>query len=230
MQLRTIPRPAEAAPGPPQLLPGSLRPAAAAVLGGCVLAAVLAFFLAGTRQPGWLDGVADPRIQTALGHFPALLNWLPKFGTPKPATLMTAALALIFAAARRWPGTVLAIVAVPVASGLTEYALKPSVGALLGGQSFPSGHATVMFALATIWALWLAVPARPWLPSALRLVLALLGVLLAAAVGAAMIAIQAHTFTEVVAGTAVGTGVVLACALGLDLVTSKVRFGRTASS
>ena len=44
-----------------------------------------------------------------------------------------------------------------------------------------------------------------------------MALLLAAAVAAAMIAIGAHTFTDAVAGAAVGTGVVLACALTLDL-------------
>jgi membrane-associated phospholipid phosphatase len=228
MQLRTVPHAAPPAAGPPGLLPVSLR-AAAGLLAGCVLTAVLAFFLAGTRSPGALDAAVDPRIQAVLGHVPVLLEWLPKFGTPAPAALMTAALALIFAASRRWSGIALAVIAVPVASGLTEYLLKPSVGALLD-QGFPSGHATVMFALATIWALWLAGPARSWLPGALRLLLALLGALLAAAVGAAMIAIQAHTLTDVVAGTAVGTGVVLACALSLDLVISWIHASRLRSS
>ena len=161
--------------------------------------------------------MADPRIQAALSRFPVLLTWLPKFGTPKPATLMTLALALAFVATRRWSGAILAVVAVPAASGLTEYVLKPNVGEFLGHPSFPSGHATVMFALAAITAILLAGPFRHRVPGALRLLLVLMALLLAAAVSAAMIAIRAHTLTDVLAGAAVGTGFVLAGALILDL-------------
>ena len=177
------------------------------------------------RRPGRLDSAADPRIQAALGRFPVLLTWLPKFGTPLPATLMTLALALAFVATRRWSGAILAVVAVPVASGLTEYVLKPHVGGLLGHPSFPSGHATIMFALAAIVAILLAGPFRHRVPGALRLLLVLMALLLATAVAAAMVAIDAHTLTDILAGAAVGTGFVLACALILDLVASRARRG-----
>jgi membrane-associated phospholipid phosphatase len=228
MQLRTVPQAAERGPGPRLLLPGPLRVAGTAVLAGCAVTPVLAALVAGRGQPGWLDSVTDPRIQSALSRFPLLLRWLPEFGTPKPATLMTLALALAFVAARRWTGALLAIMAVPAATGLTEYVLKPYVGTAMLAQSFPSGHATCMFALAAIWAIFLLDPGRGRMPGALRLVLALLGLVLAGAVAAVMVAIGAHTLTDVIAGTAVGTGVVVACALSLDLVVSRVRPGRTA--
>lgn len=217
-----VPDAPRGAPEPAGLLPGSLRVAGAVTLAGCVVTAVLAAILAGSAAQGWLDSPADARIQAALGHAPVLLQWLPKFGTLKPAALLTVALVVLFAATRRWSGAALAALAVPAATGLTEYMLKPTVGALVD-QGFPSGHATVMFALAAIWAIWLGGPARRWVPGQFRLLLALLGVLLAAAVGAAMIAIAAHTLTDVVAGAAVGLGVVLAGALSLDLATSRVR-------
>lgn len=201
------------------LLRGPLRTAGAALLAACV-AAVLAAFLAGRGRPGWLDTRADPQIESGLSHFPVLLNWLPDLGTLGPVTLMTLALALAYAAARRWSGAVLTLVAVPAAIALTEYVLKPYVGTRIG-QSFPSGHATSSFALAVIFALLLADQHR--FPRAFRSLLVLLALLLAAAVTAAMVAIGAHTFTDAVAGTAVGTGVVLACALALDLATPRLR-------
>src|SRR5579859_5746852 len=123
MQLRAIPHAPQrtsGSSGPPGLLPGSLREAAAATLAGCVLTAVLAAFLARPGSQGWLDSPADARIQAALSHFPVLLDWLPKFGTLKPTVLLTVALALLFVAARRWSGAALAVIAVPVAVGLTE--------------------------------------------------------------------------------------------------------------
>ena len=52
-----------------------------------------------------------------------------------------------------------------------------------------------------------------------------MALVLATAVAAAMVAIQAHSLTDIVAGAAVGTGFVLACALILDLVASRARRG-----
>ncbi len=208
-------------PVPRPLLPGHLRAAGTALLATCV-AVILAAFLAAHGNPSRLNAVLDPRIQAVMSPFPVLLNWLPHLGTLPLAAPMTLALATAFAATRRWSGAVLTVVAVPGASGLTQYVLKPYVGGMLG-QSFPSGHATVSFALATGFAILLVASPRHRLPRRLRLVLALMALLLATAVAAAMVAITAHTFTDVVAGAAVGTGVVLACALALDLVTSRAR-------
>ncbi len=203
------------------LLPGHVRAAGSALLGACV-ATILAAFLAARGDPSPLDAALDPRIQAVMSPFPVLLNWLPDLGTLQLVALMTLALALACVATRRWSGAVLAVVAVPGAIGLTEYVLKPYVGGILG-QPFPSGHATSSFALAASCAVLLADPSRHRLPRTLRLLLVLLALLLAAAVAAAMVAIGAHSFTDAVAGAAVGTGVVLACALALDLMVSRAR-------
>jgi len=205
---------------PRSLLPASLRGAGIALLAACVLA-VLVAFLAARGHPSRLNAAIDPRVQGWLGRFPSLLHQLPRLGGLKEVALMTLALALAFVVTRRWTGAVLALGAVPAAVGLTEYVLKPYVGSSLG-QAFPSGHATSSFALAAAWAILLADPPRPRAPGALRLVLVIMALLLAAAVAAAMVAIGAHTFTDAVAGAAVGTGVVLACALTLDLVSSRL--------
>jgi membrane-associated phospholipid phosphatase len=114
-------------------------------------------------------------------------------------------------------------VAEPVATGLTEYVLKPYVGAAIGQVGYPSGHATSMFALAAICTVLLADPPRRRVPGAMRLLVVLIALLFAAAIAAAMVAIGAHTFTDAAAGAAFGTGVVLACALTLDWITSRVR-------
>jgi len=221
MQVTTTPRAPEREPVPGPLLPGTRRRVALAVLAGCAVLAAAAAGLAGRGRPGWLDSAADPRIQAALSHFPALLRWLPDFGTLKPAALMTTALALAFVAARRWSGAMLTVLAVPTAAILTEYILKPAIGDHLG-QSFPSGHATVMFALAAGCAVLLAgSPHRT--PAALR-ALAELGVLLlAGAVALVMVANGAHTVTDIMAGAAVGTSVVLGFALILDLAARRAR-------
>jgi membrane-associated phospholipid phosphatase len=204
---------------PRPLLPGPVRAAGAALLAACV-ATVLVAFVAGRGNPGRLDTALDPRFQAWLGRFPALLHQLPRLGGLKEVALMTVAMALAFVATRRWSGAVLALVAVPGAVGLTEYVLKPSVGAVLH-QAFPSGHATSSFALAAVFAILLTDPAYRRVPGVLRLLLVLVALLLATAVAATMIAIGAHVFTDAVAGAAVGIGVVLACALTLDLAVGR---------
>jgi membrane-associated phospholipid phosphatase len=209
---------------PPRLLP-RYRRAAAVLLAACAAIAVgLTAYLAVQSRPAWPDPSVDPRIQNAMGHFPALLQRLPYVGTLGPVALMTLALIAACAAARNWPGAVLAGVAESVAVGLTEYVLKPYVGGALG-YGFPSGHATGIFALAAICAVLLADPGQASRPSRpgrpFRAVLILLALLLAAAVSAAMVAVGAHTLTDVIGGAAVGTGVVLACALALDRVTGR---------
>ena len=208
---------------PRPLLPGSLRGAGIALLAACVaVVAMLAALLAGGGIGGHLDTALDPRIQAWLGRSPTLLNQLPRLGGLPEVTLMTLALALACVVTRRWRGAVLALVAVPGAVGLTEYVLKPYVGGPLD-QAFPSGHATSSFALAAIGTVLLATPPFRRLPGTLRFLLVLVALLLAAAVAATMVATGAHTFTDAAASAAVGTGVVLACALTLDLAASRTR-------
>ncbi len=215
-----------ARPGPLlPLLAGPLRRAAAWLLAACVAVTVILGVLASRGQPAWLDSVLDPWFQAWQARFPALVGWLPDLGTLGPVSLMTLALILACVATRRWSGAVLAAVAVPVAIGLAEYVLKPLVGA-----AFPSGHATSMFALAAICAVLLAGSLRGRVPGIVRVLLTLIALLVAAAVAAAMVAIGAHVFTDAVGGVAVGTGVVLAGALTLDVLASLLRRGPAARS
>ena len=228
MQLGALQRVSGREPVRQRLLPGRLHLSAAVLLAVCVtVTAVLGTHFSDLNP--WLDSAIDPRIQSQLGRFPTLLSWLPDFGTLRPVTLMTLALILACVTTRRWSGAVLAAVAEPAATGLTEYVLKPYVGQAIG-QSFPSGHATSMFALAAICAVLLVDPPRRRVPGVVRLLLVLMALLLAAAVGAAMVAIGSHQFTDAVAGAAVGTGVVMAGTLTLDLVSSRARRASVAQS
>jgi membrane-associated phospholipid phosphatase len=198
-----------------------VRTAGAVLLAACV-ALALAAFAAGRGNPGRLDTALDPRFQAWLGRFPVLLQQLPRLGGLPVVALMILTLAVACIVTRSWSGAVLVVVAVPGAVGLTEYVLKPYVGTIID-QAFPSGHATSSFALAAVFAILLTDPAYRRVPGALRLLLVLMALLLAAAVAATMIAIGAHVFTDAVAGAAVGTGVVLACALTLDLAVRRAR-------
>ena len=201
-----------------RLLPVSLRLPAAALLAGCVIVTVLlGIAFAGQRHAGRLDTAIDTPVKSALDGFPWLLKILDITGTLIPVTLLTLALVLACVVTRRWSGAILAAVATPAASALTEGALKPLVDRTMGGAlSFPSGHATSMFALAGTCAVLLLDPPGHRITGAVRLMLASLALLAATAVAVAMVARGSHYFTDAVAGTAVGTGTVLACALILD--------------
>jgi membrane-associated phospholipid phosphatase len=202
------------------LLPVRLRRLAAVLLAAwAAVPVVLAVRFVGHGQPGSLDSAIDPQIMNDWRHS-TLRHWLFEVGTLGPVTLMTVALVVACAATRRWSGAVLAAFAAPAATSLTEYVLKPYVGGPLG-QGFPSRHATSMFALAAICAVLLADPPHRRVPRAVRLLLAVMALALATAVAVTVIASGAHTFTDALAGAAVGTGVVLACAFALDLVVSR---------
>jgi membrane-associated phospholipid phosphatase len=228
MQLTTVRRASPRALMPEPLLPPRGRRIAAALLAACVaVPIVLAAYVVGRGHPGSLDAAIDPRIMNGW-RYSALRRGLPELGTLGPLTVMTLALVVACLAARRWSGAVLAAVAAPAATALTEYVLKPDVGRPLHA-SYPSGHATSMFALAAVCAVLLANPPRRRVPAAIRMLAVFMALALAAAVAVTMIAIGAHTFTDVLAGAAVGTGVALACALILDLVTSRARRARQRS-
>ena len=202
-----------------QLVPGSLRRPAVALMAACLAVfAATGVRVSGYGLPGWLDATFDPRFQALQGRIPVLLDWLPRFGELKPVAVMTFTLILACVVTRWRRGAVLTALAVPVAIGLTVYVLKPTVGEAIG-QAFPSGHATSSFALAASFAVLLANPPRR-VPGGVRLPLVLVAFLLATAVAAAMVVNGAHTFSDAVGGAAVGTGVVLACALTLDALGS----------
>jgi membrane-associated phospholipid phosphatase len=200
------------------LVPQAMRPLATAFLVVCIVTtALLGALFAHHTRPGRLDVTVDARIQADLDGHLALLNYLAGLGNVVPVVVMTGALFLACLVTRRWNGAVLVAVAVPVAAALTEFVLQPLVGrTLLGALSFPSGHETRVFALATAFGVLLADPLRPRIPTVMRLLLALAVFVLAAAAAIALVGLGAHYFTDTVGGAAVGAAVVLATALILD--------------
>jgi membrane-associated phospholipid phosphatase len=201
----------------PLLSPAQRRPAAVLVTGCAAVTAFLALLFAGQARPDGLDAAVDGHVRSALGRYGAQTHQLAGLGGLGPVTVLTTALVLACLVTRRWRAAALAGLAVPAAVALTEYVLKPLVGRTLRGySSFPSGHATAMFALAAVCAVLLAGPARPRLPGAVRMLLVVGAALVAAAVAIAMVARGYHYFTDTVAGTAVAIGVVLLAALLID--------------
>lgn len=191
----------------------------------CVaVASFLGVWFAGQTRAGWLDGAVDGRIRAVLAGHPGAPNSLAALGNPVPVNAMAAALLIACLAMRRWRGAVLVAVAVPAAEALSELLLKPAVGRTLrGALSYPSGTATGVFAVAATFAVLLAVPVRPRIPAAARLLLALTAVGIAAAVSIALVGLGAHYFTDTVGGAAVAIAVVGATALSLDASRLRVR-------
>jgi membrane-associated phospholipid phosphatase len=204
-------------PARPLLAPAA-GPLAAGLVAVCVAVTVfLGALFTHQGRAGGLDRAVDTPIRASLDQHPGLLELVARIGDPATVTVMTAALIVACLATRRWHGAVLAAVAVPLASAVTELLLKPLVDrTMLGALSYPSGHSTGMFALAGVSAVLLTGPSRPGLPAAARVLLALAGYLAAVAVAVALIGLSAHYFTDTVAGAAVGTAAVLVTAFTLD--------------
>lgn len=145
-----------------------------------------------------------------------LAGWLVGLGDPPAVALITLALAAL-ALARGRPRialTVLVLVALTsVSSQLLQELLAhpreqaPGFGSTLGPNAFPSGHATAAMSLAL--AAVLAAPRRA------RPAAALLGALLALAVGASAVALGWHFPSDVVGGYLLATGWALVLAAGL---------------
>jgi len=210
------------------LLPPALRRMAALVVTGCAaVTASLALAFAGQARPDGLDAAVDAHVRSGLGQYQEQLRLVAKLGGQIPFAALTAALILACLATRRWRGAALAGLAVPGAVALTEYVLKPLVGRtiLSGYDCFPSGHTTALVALAATCAVLLTGPARPRLPGTARLLLILGAALIAAGVAASMVARGYHYFTDTVAGTAVGIGMVLLTALLIDWAAGSPRAG-----
>lgn len=221
-----------------RLLSARLRPVAIGVLAICILALIVlgALFFHGDHpsaldkvianhlQPAGFDGYGGydefgPGGRSGLG---AQLAPLARLGSPGPITFFTALLCYCCIAVRRFRGAILLAVAVIVASGLTEFVLKPVIHRTYGGDlAFPSGHSTAIFSLAACVVILLADPPRTLLPVSLRLVLSCCAAALACSVGLGLVAAGDHYFTDTVGGAAVGVGVAVATAVILDQIVGR---------
>jgi len=217
MTRRTV-RNSDGRPAARPLLSDAARRPAAAIVAACVVTtALLGAWLGHGAHTDRVDTVIDARVKAILPGSAKLLERLAWPGGLHAIIGMTAVLALICLLRRRYRGAALAAISIPAAAVITEGLLKPLVGrTALGFLSFPSGHATGTFALAT--AITVLLAGAPRVPRAVRLAAAVIAFAVASVVAAAMIALGFHYFTDAVAGAAVGTGTVIATALVLDLL------------
>jgi len=217
MTRRTV-RNSDGRPAARPLLSDAARRPAAAIVAACVVTtALLGAWLGHGAHTDRVDTVIDARVKAILPGSAKLLERLAWPGGLHAIIGMTAVLVLICLLRRRYRGAALAAISIPAAAVITEGLLKPLVGrTALGFLSFPSGHATGTFALAT--AITVLLAGAPRVPRAVRLAAAVIAFAVASVVAAAMIALGFHYFTDAVAGAAVGIGTVLATALVIDLV------------
>jgi membrane-associated phospholipid phosphatase len=215
-RLRTTSRPPR-----PLIAPGARRGVIAVILLCAADVAALGIRYAGHRYAGPFDTSVDHWFISHLGLTSLPLTVLTWLGDPGPVALVTALIALACLWARWWRGAVLAVLAVPAATGLTEDVLKPVIGRTIEGLlSLPSGHTTAAFSLATVAAVLLS-RTRVGRSRRTSRVLMALAYALAVAVAVAMVAQGFHYFTDTVAGVGSGIGVPLIAALLIDTVAAR---------
>jgi len=210
------------------LLADSGRPWAGAALACCAaLIAALGALFAHQAQAGRLDHAVDSPVISWLGSHQDLAGWLAFPGSLIPAVGLSVAIAVAYLLAGRLNGAVLAVAAVPAATGLNDGLLKPLVHrTYLGVLTYPSGHTATIFALAATVAVLLLGPSRPTRGRELRVLIAAAAGVLGGVVAIGVIGLRWHYFTDTVAGAAVGIGTVCALALLLDLPAARRQFGR----
>jgi undecaprenyl-diphosphatase len=206
------------------LLRDTRRAWAGLTLAACLVVVVLTGLLfRGQTGPNGFDNAVDSPVIEFFRGRSGLLLWLALPGTTIPAIAISAVIAAGCLIAKRPNGAVLAVVAVPAATGLTDGLLKHLFHrTYLGVLSFPSGHTTSIAALTATLALLLLVPSQQARTRAVRAVVVGAACLLTVMVVIGVIGLRWHYFTDTVAGAAVGAGTVLGLALLLDLAADAI--------
>jgi membrane-associated phospholipid phosphatase len=203
------------------LLGDTRRTGAVITLAACVVVvAALGLLFKGQTGPDGFDNAIDsPVITLSRGHT-GLLLWLVMPGGPIAMIAVSAAIAAGCLIARRPNGAVLAVIAVPAATGLVEGLLKHLFNrTYLGALAFPSGHTTSVMSVTAVLAILLGVPPRQARTRVVRVAIVAAACLISVVVVLGVIGLRFHYFTDTVAGAAVGVGTVLGLALLLDLAT-----------
>jgi membrane-associated phospholipid phosphatase len=210
------------------LLPASARRWAGALVICCgAFIAAVGVVVAHHTTADRFDHAVDAPVVGWFGGHHGLALWLAFPGSLIPAITISAAIVVACVLAGRLNGALLALMAVPVAGGVTEYLVKPLVHrTLLGGIAYPSGHTTAIVALAATLTVLLLDPPRPGRAVAARAAILAVAYALVVGVVIGLIGLRWHYFTDTVAGAAVGGGTVCALALALDARVVRRLLGR----
>jgi membrane-associated phospholipid phosphatase len=200
------------------LMAEAVRPWAGGLMAGCVvLVAALGAAFAHQTKADALDRAIDAPVITWSIHHPGQAGWLARPGSLLPMAVLSVAIGVACLLAGRMNGAVLAVTAVPVATGLNDGLLKHLVNrTYLGVLSYPSGHTASAFALAgAVAVLLLASPGGRVQP--LRVLLAVATGALGILVAVGVMGLEWHYFTDTVGGAALGVGMACGLAFVLDL-------------
>ena len=168
-------------------------PAVLVIALAIIVIAVFGMRYADQDMPGHLDRSLDALIRHALHQDQPITAALVNLGNPGQATV------------------------------LVDLILKPLIGRLSYGHlSFPSGHTTVVTAVAFTTAILIAGARWPR-STILRLVAGLAAVAVAVGVAISLVALRVHYATDTVAGYCVALATVLTVALCLDFIGPRFR-------
>jgi undecaprenyl-diphosphatase len=174
------------------------------------------------------DSSVDRILGRSTGPLHHAATLLSHVGDPKVFVTITAfiALALIFFGDYRAAAT--CVIGVTVADLLVEHVLKPFFDRRLNGlpnPSFPSGHAAVALALAgaVILAAGRGRPLGRLLGRTWSRLLMAVAFVLGCSVGLAMVVLQFHRMSDVLAGIPLGLAITGCTALIVDALASRLQ-------
>jgi membrane-associated phospholipid phosphatase len=201
------------------LIPQRFRLAAVVIVAAC---AITVGVLGALFHDGTTPDALDKAVFSWVWPHRTGLDPLVVVGDTVPVALLTAVLCYCCLALRRYRGAIMVVLAVPIASGLTEL-LKHLIHRIyIDFLSFPSGHTTATFALITCIAVLLIDPPATKAPASMRVVLTVVAAGFGAMVALALVAIRFHYFTDTIGGAGVGIGITLAIALALDRAAVRI--------
>jgi membrane-associated phospholipid phosphatase len=158
------------------------------------------------------------RLTHAFRHYEHLLRLIADLGNLGSIVVVVIVFGVLTLRWRRRRATVLVVVSPLVAVGFTEYVAKPWVHrAPFGVDTYPSGHSTSVFAVATAIAIVLLGASAPPVSAATRWGWALGSLAIAAVVAVDVVAAGYHFATDAIGGSAIGIAVPCVLALGMDL-------------
>ncbi len=206
------------------------------VLGVSILAvgclAGFGFAVRNSTRPFLFDATVDSFLLRTSGLEYRVAVILSEAGDPKIFVTITAVVALALILLRDYRAAVAAVVSVGVALVLVEDALKPFFdrhhGTWPGGPTFPSGHAAVALALAGAVTLAAAGdrPLGRLLGPVWRRLLMVVVLGIGCTIGIAMVVLQFHFMSDVVAGIPLGLAVSGCTAVALDAVAARWQAAR----
>ena len=212
--------------GPP-LVPDRLRrwvPVVTVLAAACL--AGFGFDARDASRPVLFDRRIDAFLARAPGFEHRAASVLSQFGSPRIFVMiaLVVMLAFVFLGDLRAAGAVLATVAIGLF--MVEDVLKPFFGRRLGdypAPTFPSGHTTVAVALAAVLALAArgTHPLGRLLGPVLRRLFIVVVLVVACAIGLAMVVLRLHYMSDVVAGVPLGLAVTGCTCLPLDAIARR---------